>query len=253
MLSAVIITKDAADHIVGCIDSCKDVVKEIILVDAESTDDTILKATGASDKVQVFTKSWTGYGAARNYGAEQASSKWILSIDADETIAEDLHRSLENLQPTDEQSVYAFKRINVYRGKQMRYGMLGPEIKQRVYHRSHHQWDDALVHEGLERRDGTQSVSQVLRGHLLHQTYDDPMTHREKLKQYARLSAQQWKKTGRHPSWLEKTFSPSYHFIKNYFLRGGIFDTAHGWETSVSARQYHAEKYRQYRSLDQLT
>jgi len=91
-ISAVIITKNEEENIVACIKSLKDVVDEVIVVDAHSKDKTCALAEASGAKV--LTRNWTNFGDQRNYGADQASNEWILSIDADERLDENLKNSM---------------------------------------------------------------------------------------------------------------------------------------------------------------
>lgn len=257
MISAVIITKDEAQRIASCIKSVVNVVDEIVIIDAESTDDTVPIAKQTSDKVKVIIKPWTGYGSARNCGADQALYNNILSIDADECIDDTLAQSIAALKAdpsilsTD--GVFAMKRVNVYRGKKMKVGMLAPEKKPRLYPKSVCIWDNSHVHERLRYRKSNDPVqyTHLLSGELIHHTYDDIVSHRTKMKHYATLAAQQWYSDGRRPTRVEAMIAPQYHFLRNYIIKKGCIDRSYGWETSMTAMLYHREKYHQYGLLRQ--
>lgn len=85
-LSLCMIVKNEEKHLVKCLQSVRDVVDEIIIVDTGSTDKTIdiSRVFGA----QVFEFPWTGdFSAARNESLNKASGNWILVLDADEVIS----------------------------------------------------------------------------------------------------------------------------------------------------------------------
>ena len=86
-ISVVIITKNEAGHIRNCLGSVQ-WADEIIVVDSGSTDETveIAKSMGA----QVFYHKWEGYVQQREFAIQQASSEWILVIDADEVVTSDV-------------------------------------------------------------------------------------------------------------------------------------------------------------------
>ena len=91
-ISAVIITRNEAHNIERCITSLSGVVDEVIVVDAESTDSTreLASALGA----RVVVRPWTNYADQKNFANDQAKSRYILSMDADEAFSADLKASL---------------------------------------------------------------------------------------------------------------------------------------------------------------
>lgn len=94
-ISACVITKNEAKNISRCLQSVKDIVNEIIVVDTGSTDTTVAIAKQAG--AQVFHYQWNNdFAAARNYALEQAKGDWIIFLDADEYIAAD---KIENVRP----------------------------------------------------------------------------------------------------------------------------------------------------------
>jgi len=84
MISGVIITYNEEEKIADAILSLQSVCSEVIVVDAESTDET--RSIADNLGTRVYVKEWMGYGQARNYGADLANNDWILSLDADEQL-----------------------------------------------------------------------------------------------------------------------------------------------------------------------
>lgn len=84
-VSLVMIVKNEALNIKRCLESVKNIVDEIIVVDTGSTDDT--KEIAASFGAKVFDFKWTNnFSAARNFGLKHSSGDWNLILDADEYI-----------------------------------------------------------------------------------------------------------------------------------------------------------------------
>lgn len=92
MLSVCIITKNEENTLADCLKSIIDIADEIIVVDTGSTDRTIEIAKHSGAKV--FKRKWNrDFSEIRNYAIDRALGKWILFIDADETIRlEDVKR-----------------------------------------------------------------------------------------------------------------------------------------------------------------
>ena len=86
-ISAVIITGNEENNIKDCLKSVQ-WADEIIVVDSESTDQTVQIAKEFTDKV--FIKKWQGYSAQKSYAISLAKNEWILSLDADERVTEKL-------------------------------------------------------------------------------------------------------------------------------------------------------------------
>ena len=86
-LTLAIITRDEASRISQAIASVG-VVAEILVLDSGSTDETVAIARGLGARVEQV--DWPGYGAQKNRALEMAQQDWVLSIDADEVLSEDL-------------------------------------------------------------------------------------------------------------------------------------------------------------------
>ena len=79
------IVKNESAHLVDCLESVKDKVDEMIIVDTGSTDDTVSIALCYTSNVYPFP--WhNDFSAARNFAIEHASGDWILALDADEEV-----------------------------------------------------------------------------------------------------------------------------------------------------------------------
>lgn len=84
-ISLVMIVKDESEHLHTCLESTKEYVNEIIIVDTGSTDNTIeiAKTHGAA----VYEYTWTNdFASARNFALSKSTSEWNLILDADEQI-----------------------------------------------------------------------------------------------------------------------------------------------------------------------
>ncbi len=247
MLTAVIITYNESGNIVDCIQSLRDVADEVIIVDAESTDDTVKEAE-KFESVRILKKQWEGYGSARNYGAQHASHDWIVSVDADERLNEKLVRSIEN-SDLSEDTVFCMKRINFLAGKSSRFGFLKPEKKPRMYHRKTSEWTHRKVHEQLVHNKKIKES--ILDGELLHYAYDSVDEMQMKMSGYARLTAEEWHSSGYSPAFIRRKFGPAWHFIRTYLLQAGFLEGSSGYLTSKAAYSYSKKKYECLRALSQ--
>ena len=86
-VTATVITFNEAANIQAALESLS-WADEIIVVDSESTDDTVAIARQFTD--HVIVRPWPGYIAQKNFAAEQAAHDWIFSLDADERVTPEL-------------------------------------------------------------------------------------------------------------------------------------------------------------------
>ena len=129
-LSVGIITYNEEQIIARTIDSVKNIADEIVIIDSNSTDKTveIAKLKGA----KVITQSWLGYGKQKNFMIDNCSGEWILSIDADEIISEELavEISEEIKKENNTVEVYELREKVVCFGKLIKHGDLVGDIKR---------------------------------------------------------------------------------------------------------------------------
>ena len=99
-LSLCMIVRDEEKWIAACLNSVRDVVDEMIVVDTGSVDST--PALAAECGAKLFHYAWNGHFAeARNYSIEQASGDWILWMDADERLDETHRHAIRDILHSD--------------------------------------------------------------------------------------------------------------------------------------------------------
>ncbi|WP_082072879.1 glycosyltransferase family 2 protein [Hyphomicrobium sp. 99] len=91
-ISCFIIAKNEADRIGRTIRSVKPWVDEVVVIDSESTDDTVRVA--ASEGCRVVTQRWLGFGGQKRFGEDQCRNDWVLNLDADEVVTPALRREI---------------------------------------------------------------------------------------------------------------------------------------------------------------
>lgn len=116
-VSCFIIARNEADRIGRTIASVAGLVSEIIVIDSGSTDDTVAIAQAAGARV-IFNE-WPGFGQQKRFGEEQCRYDWLLNIDADEVVSEELARDICALfahATTPPLAVYGMRVSIVYPG-----------------------------------------------------------------------------------------------------------------------------------------
>lgn len=224
-ITAVIITHNEARNIQRCLASLKTVADEIIVIDSFSTDDTlaICQQEGAIVKQQ----AWLGFGPQKNAGIQMASHEYILSLDADEALDDELKASIQAAKDQGLQGMYDFTRLNYYYGKFLRHGVEYPDYKIRLFPKSKVRWNDELVHETLIL--SPEVPQNRLKGHLLHYTYFTIQEHVAKANKYTNLGAELNYKKGKKASWFKIIFGPLATFLQAYIFKRGFLDGGHGF------------------------
>lgn len=101
LLTAIILTNNESIHIERCIRSLSGVASQVIVVDSNSTDDTVKKARACN--AEVYINPWVNYSTQFNWALDNLSiqGEWTLRIDADEYITPQLRLSLKKLFTID--------------------------------------------------------------------------------------------------------------------------------------------------------
>ena len=109
-ISVIIIAKDEEDLIEDCLKSV-DWVDEIIFVDSESKDNTVEIAKKYTEKI--FIKKWEGFANQKRYALSLAGNEFVLSIDADERVSENLKNEIQKIN-SDTVAGYKIPRENYF-------------------------------------------------------------------------------------------------------------------------------------------
>jgi glycosyltransferase involved in cell wall biosynthesis len=226
-LSAVIITFNEARNIKRCIASLQDVADEIVVIDSFSTDATPSICKGLN--VQFHQREWKGYSKQKNYGNGLASNDWILSVDADEALSEELKNAILFEKQNGKGFNYSFNRLTNYCGKWIKHSGWYPDTKVKMFNRTVDDWQGE-VHE-----IPTVNLNRVkkLKGDLLHYSYNSVSDHVKRTDLYSTLGAKELYENGREASMLKLLFNPWLKFHKMYFIKLGFLDGMAGFTIAL--------------------
>ncbi|MEM9991261.1 MAG: glycosyltransferase family 2 protein, partial [Bacteroidota bacterium] len=172
-LSVVIITKNEAHNIVRCLEAVRTIADEIVIVDSGSTDETA--ALCQLYQARFISHPFQDYMQQKNYATQQASSPYILSLDADEVVSTALLNAIQAAKQNWQYDVYVLQRLNNYCGQWIRHGGWYPDRKIRLFDRRKAAWGAGAVHERLlPQPDATIGT---LTGDLLHYSYSSIAEH----------------------------------------------------------------------------
>ncbi len=244
-ISVVIICKNESAVIGETLQTLAGVTDDIIVYDNGSTDDTMEIATRLGAKV--YSGEWKGFGQTKTIANALAKYDWILSLDADERIDEQLKRSLISFNPSGENEAYDLRFKNFLGNKLIRHGEWGGDHHVRLFNRKVINWNEAPVHEELNI--GSNVRIKKLEGAVLHRTVKDMKDYARKTIHYAMLGADKYFERGKKSSWLNIRLSPLFNFINSYVLKLGFLDGKEGWICAKMTAYYTFLKYSRLKEL----
>jgi glycosyltransferase involved in cell wall biosynthesis len=230
-LSISIISFNEEDIVQKMLESVKDIASEIILVDSNSLDRT--RDIAKEYNTKVFIEEWKGHIAQKNSALQKCSQDWILCLDCDEVLSDELKYSIVNSINKPECKAFFVNRKTYYIGKFMNYAWR-PDWKLRLIHKSlNPKWSGLDPHDYIEINK--KENSNKLHGDLIHYSYSGIKEHFAKTIDYARISADSYYKVGRKSNVINLLFNPLFAFFRLYFLNLGILDGVRGFIAGISS------------------
>ena len=199
-LSIIILAKNEENDIEATIQNARQCAEEVLIVDSGSTDKTVelAKKNGA----RVVYRAWDNdFAAQRNFALTQTDTDWVLYLDADEHMNDELVQAIRNVITKDKTNTtatrpnrkqYSLQRKSIAFGKKFSYGPLHPDWVSRLFPRESVIWV-GRVHEHPE----CSLPLEKLPGHIEHYTYRNWQEWEEKMSRYSTIWAEEAYKNGR--------------------------------------------------------
>jgi (heptosyl)LPS beta-1,4-glucosyltransferase len=236
-LSVIVITKNEAHNIDACLQSVS-FADDIIVVDAESTDDTVPKAKKYT--YSVFVKPWQGFAAAKQFAVQQTKHPWILWLDADERVLPELAGEIQQvILSNPDYAAFTIARRAYFLGKWIRHSGWYPGRVARLFHKNRAEFNDAVVHEGLNIHG---SIGE-LRNDLLHYTDPNIYHYFSKFNRYTTLASEELAKEEKFFKLSDIIIRPWWQFVRMYFIRFGFLDGMQGLLLALFSSAYVFTKY----------
>ena len=234
-LSAVVLTKNEEKNIERCLKSI-DFCDEIIVVDDYSTDNTLEKIRNPKSeiqnksKIQIFQRKLNNdFASQRNFGLNKASNDWVLFIDADEEISEELKKEIVSLFHGSivEENVFYLRRRDFFWGKELKYG----EVRQvsqigliRLILKNSGKWI-GTVHEVFHTANRVGQINGFL-NHYPHPTLKEFIND---INYYSTIRAEELFAHDVKTNIFQIVLFPFGKFTYNYFLKFGFLDGPAGF------------------------
>ncbi len=238
-ISGVIITYNEEHNIGRCIDSLLPIADEILVVDSFSKDST--REICLSRGVRFVEHPFRSHIDQKNYAIWQATYPYILSLDADEYLSEQLTKSILEVKESWPADAYRMNRLSSYGRKWIRHAAWYPDRKLRLWNRTMGIWGGDNPHDKVILHDRKARVMH-LKGDLYHEAYDDATDFLAKVQSYSDIFAREKRFTMRS-SPLKIFYKTVYSFFFNFFLKFGFLGGFEGVIISVTNANYTFYKY----------
>jgi glycosyltransferase involved in cell wall biosynthesis len=216
---------------------------EILVIDSGSLDRTAEIAIEKGAKV--IHNPWPGYGKQKNFAQDSARNDWILNIDADEEVSQELKdellRTLEDSEKgRTELKAFRLPRKTFYLGRWIKHGGWYPNYLVRFANRKFARWTEPNVHEELKPTNGQAGYFiNPLHHYTFASIHDQVLTNLN----FSRLGFLELKRKGRKASLAKLLLKPIGKFVETYLLKRGFLDGRPGLIISINAAHSMFLKY----------
>lgn len=207
---------------------------EILVLDSYSTDNTVEIARGYGARIEQFP--FDSYISQKARMIQMADSNWVLSIDADEFLSDELRTSILNAKGDKQYDGYTSNRRNKIGSKWMNHGSWYPDKKIRLFDRRKVSIIGNDPHDVMQPMAGARIGH--LKGDLMHISDLDISSRYRTIDKHSSRAAKALFAKGRTWSLWRVLFKPGIRFFVSYFFRLGVLDGYYGWIIAKSEAHY---------------
>lgn len=220
-------TFNEANNIRDCLESVV-WADEIIVVDAQSTDDTVAIAREYTSKVIV--RPWAGHIATSQFVTDQAANLWVFSIDADERVSPALRDEILALDlDSTTHDAFDMPRLHYFMRRWIKHSGWYPDRNIRLFRKDRCHWGGYAPHDKIQ----VPGTLGKLKGDLFHFIYHDLSHFAATKNSYSTLTAEDHFRNGRRATLIHFTLRPLWSFFSRYVLRLGMQDGLPGFVICV--------------------
>ena len=280
-LSVVVITLNEEGHIGECLESVK-WADDIIVIDSFSKDMTRDIARKYTDKI--LTAEKIGTGKIKNMGIDKARNLWVLNLDADERITDELRKEIEDIIKNPKYDGYYIPRKSFVGKKWIKHAGQWPDYQLRLFRKDKARFQEKLVHERIILRGDAGKLCNP----MIHYNYDSWHHYFNKSNWYSTREAQDLfnkKFVWVHPGGAVRNFfgkyrehrrkknsvinsyimartaidgyelkwtvpfKPLFAFLRFYIIQQGFRDGVHGLIWAFAASYNRVMKYAKYHDM----
>jgi glycosyltransferase involved in cell wall biosynthesis len=245
-LSVVIITYNEEKNIERCLLSVKEVADEIVVLDSFSSDNT--PTICQKHLVNFFQHKFDGHIQQKNRAITYATNPYILSLDADEALNEELVNAIRAVKNNFEKEGYYMNRLTNYCGHWVRHCGWYPDTKLRLWDSRKGSWTGINPHDKYEMHSGDKNTGH-LKGDILHYSYYSVEDHYKQVNYFTDISAKAYFEKGKKAPVFKLYVNPIAKFIDHYLLRLGFLDGKAGFLISKISAYATYLKYKKLRKI----
>lgn len=247
-LSVCIPTKNNSDTIERCLESADGLADEIVVLDSDSTDGTrdICRQYGA----EIRDHDFTGFAALRRALLDAASNDWVLLLDADEALSDELVAELETALAKDDDCVayYLPKTVRMF-GSWVRIGQMPQPWLGR---RDALEITEEYVHEQPQVQPEYEGRTRTCSNPIYHYSFENVSDYLEKTDQYTSLEALDVIESDNSATFVRYLVRAVGVFWSRLLLRKGILDGFAGVFFAFASMEYELVTYAKIRELREL-
>lgn len=200
---------------------------EIVIVDSGSTDNTV--AICESFGARVIQHAFENFGAQKQFALDQTANDWVLSLDADEVLSDELINEIKNLDLANGFKGYYVPRTHVFLNTIFKYGVEHKKPILRFFNKKHGKFTPNKVHETIV----VEGKLGYLKNEMLHYTVFDFDIAIQKQIKYALLSGELFYEKNKKSNLIKILFKFPFDFIKIYFLQRNFLNGYQGFTWSM--------------------
>lgn len=233
IISGVINTYNEAEKLLGCLESVRDWIDEIVVVDMGSTDGTLEIAQ--KYKAKICKHPHLDYvEPARNFGLSLSKGDWILVLDPDERIPRDLARKLQEIARDNVYDAVNISRKNIIFGRWIRHTNWWPDKHVRFFKKGKVFWSER-IHQYPKVEGEVLELSAEENLAIEHLNYDSVNQFLERQNRYSEVAAENRFEEGEKFSWVGFFWKPTRVFLQRYLRHAGFLDGFSGFVLSLLA------------------
>ncbi|CAG4912235.1 hypothetical protein R52603_04009 [Paraburkholderia saeva] len=244
-LSVIVVAMNEAHDVRDCVESVRGLAMETIVFDSGSTDGTpdLCRGLGA----RVFETDWPGDGPQKNRALDVATGDWVLCLDADERVGDELRQEIEHLlEHGTAHAAFSTPRRSSFCGRFMKHSGWWPDRIERLFRRGSARFTDVRTHTRLVI-EGTVGRFD---GPIIHIAVGELQEALDKANSYSTSGALTMAENGRRSSLGIAIGKGLWAFLRTYIIRCGFLDGAEGFMLSVTNAE---GTYYRYAKLALLT